>query len=76
MDEDSCVSFKIGGIDCCISLNLTQYKKEKENLQSKKKYIKVYFRARDVEVHYQIIIVENYKNKDYHVATQTLQFEG
>ena len=41
MDEDSYVSFKIGGIDCCISLNLTQYKKEKENLQSQK-YISRY----------------------------------
>ena len=39
-------------------------------------YLKVYFRAGDVEVRYQIIIVENYKNKDYHVVTQTLQFEG
>ena len=73
MDEDSYVSFKIGGIDCCISLNLTQYKKEKENLQSQK-YISRYILG--PEVHYQIIIVENYKNKDYHVATQTLQFEG
>ena len=73
MDEDSCVSFKIGGIDCCISLNLTQYKKEKENLQSQK-YISRYILG--PEVHYQIIIVENYKNEDYHVATQTLQFEG
>ena len=26
-------------------------------------YLKVYFRAGDVEVHYQINIVENYKNK-------------
>ena len=76
MDEDSCVSFKIGGIDYCISLNLTQYKKEKRKPAVTKIYLKVYFRAGDVEVHYQIIMVKNYKNKDYHVATQTLQFEG
>ena len=50
--------------------------KGKRKLAVTKIYLKVYFRAGDVEVHYKIIIVENYKNKDYHVATQTLQFEG
>lgn len=78
MDEDSCCFFLIGGIDCWIShYNFIQYRKEKENLQSQKIYLRVYqFEAGDVEVHYHIQLVENYKNKDYHIATQVVQFEG
>ena len=77
MDEDSCCFFLIGGIDCWIShYNFIQYRKEKENLQSQKIYLRVYqFEAGDVEVHYHIQLVENYKNKDYHIATQVIQLQ-
>lgn len=34
------------------------------------------YEAGDLEVRYHIQLVENYKNKDYHIATQVIQFEG
>ena len=70
MDEDSCVSFKIGGIDCCISLNLTQYKKEKENLQSQK-YISRYILGLDYKNKLKIITLQH---KHYNLKGETLSY--